>query len=122
MLAVLLIVALSGVPVLQAPVIGPQDAIGFDYPDADVSGYQVTHFENQYDGGAWTSISMPPVAAQGNGVSTYRVIPTTQTGTHNIAFRACNAVGCGGSSSPFAFAVLGAPSNAPGNVRKIPRE
>jgi len=105
----------------QAPVVGPSDAIGFDYVDASLSEYQVDRFEASYDGGTWATLGIPPVAFSANGVSTYRVIPPQSTGTHTVAFRACNAVGCSNSSGPFAFAVLGAPSVAPGNVRKIPR-
>lgn len=104
-----------------SPVIGPQDAIGFDYADADFQQYAVERFEAQYDGGAWASIGIPQVAGQSNGLTTYRVIPPMPSGNHTVGLRACNAVGCSTSSSPFAFAVLGAPETAPGNVRKIPR-
>ena len=105
----------------QTPVVGPTDAIGFDYPDADLATYVVNRFEASYDSGAWNSINIPPVAAVIGGVTTYRVVPPQASGNHTVAFRACNAVGCSGSSGPFAFAVLGVPGSAPGNIRKIPR-
>jgi len=105
----------------QAPVIGPNDAIGFDYRDVEFAEYVVTRFEASYDSGPWNSINVPPIAIVVNGVSTYRVIPPQPTGTHTVVFRACNAVGCSTSTAPFDFAVLGAPATAPGNVRRIPR-
>jgi len=116
--ALLMVVA---VPAAQAPVIGPNDAIGFDYRDADLTGFAVSRFEASYDSGTWAAIGIPPVAIVTNGISTYRVIPPQAQGTHTVAFRACNAVGCSSSSGPFAFAVLGTPTTAPGNVRRIPR-
>jgi hypothetical protein len=105
----------------SAPVIGPNDAIGFDYLNADFSTYAVDRFEVSYDGGGWASLGIPPVASATSTVSTYRVIPPQSNGTHSVAFRACNVVGCSVSSGPFAFAVLGVPSAAPGNIRRIPR-
>ncbi len=119
-MAILLTLLLAG-GFWQAPIVGPNDAIGFNYTDADFANAQVERFENQYDGGQWLSIGIPTVYQNLNGITTYRVIPTTATGTHTLSFRACNAVGCGNASSPFAFAVLGAPSTAPSNIRVIPR-
>ena len=113
----------AGAREAQAPIVGPEDAIGFDYADADLSGFQVTHFENSYDEGAWLTIGIPPVAAAANGLTTYRVAPTPTQGTHTISFRACNAVGCSAPSVPFAFAPAAVPEPAvpppPTGVRVI---
>ena len=110
------------IAVMQQPVvIGPTEAIGFDYIDAEFQSSQVARFEASYDGGNWSTLGIPPIAAVIGGVTTYRVIPPQPSGTHTVVFRACNAAGCGGGSSPFAFEPLGAPTTSPSNVRKIPR-
>lgn len=104
----------------QTPTIGPLEAIGFDYPDADLFAYEVNRFEAQYDAGAWTPIGLVVAFASG-GVTTYKTTPTQTNGTHSVVIRACNQAGCGQASAPFAFAVLSAPSTAPSNLRKVPR-
>ncbi len=104
----------------QAPVLGPDEAIGFDYADADVTVFEVNRFEAQYDSGAWTPIGMV-VSSTTAGITTYKTTPTQTNGTHSVVIRACNVLGCGGASSPFAFAVLTAPTSAPVNLRKVPR-
>jgi hypothetical protein len=103
-MSLLSLFGLAGVLEAQAPIVGPDEAIGFDYADADRDAYQVTHFENSYDEGAWLNIGQPPIVASTNGVSTYRVAPTPTQGTHTISFRACNAVGASIPTTPFAFA------------------
>lgn len=102
----------------QAPVFSPGDALGWDYPDADTATYQVSRFEAQYDNGAWVAVGMD-VAGTANGITTYKTTPAVTNGTHSVVVRACNVSGCGGASSPFAFAVLTAPASAPTNLRKI---
>lgn len=109
---------LGGIAFAQAPIFSPGDALGWDYLDADVATYQVNRFEVQYDNGAWTAAGMDTVASA-NGVTTYKTTPTVGNGTHQAVVRACNVSGCGGASSPFAFAVLTAPASAPTNLRKI---
>ena len=110
---------------MQGPiVITSNDAIGFDYAPSDVTTYAVTSFEAQWDTNAWVTLGMPsgvvlPDTLQ--GFVTYSVVPTFTQGSHSLALRACNAVGCGSPSSPFAFAVLVAPAVGPTNVRKIRR-
>lgn len=86
------------------PVLGQTDAIGFDYRDSDFQLFQVTRFENQYNGGPWVLIS-PPVYSQINGFTTYFVRPqdVVPAGTYTIAFRACNIEGCSPGTAPFGF-------------------
>lgn len=121
--AILLMASVTGIA-RQAVVIGPTDAIGFDYPADYLTTYQVTHFEASYDSAGWASLGVPPVADHNNGILTYRVIPPQATGTHTVVFRVCNAVGCSAPSLPFAFALPGGDlvvPVAPSNVRRIPR-
>lgn len=113
---VLLVVPLQG----QTVTIGPLEAIGWDYADADLNLYQVNRFEAQYDAGAWAAVGMT-VAFAANGVTTYKTTPPQPSGNHTVLLRACNQAGCGSTSPPFAFAVLSVPSTAPMNVRKIPK-
>ena len=109
--------------VLQQPVrIAPNEILLFDYSDAVMVNEDVTRFEAQYDGGASVDLGIPTKRATGGiGISSYQLDPIRTAGTHNVIVRACNAVGCSGWSSPFAFAPLGAPSTVPGNIRKVPR-
>lgn len=104
----------------QAPVLGPNEAIGWDYADLDVSTYQVNRFEAAYDGGAFATVGMV-VSVQSAGITTYKTTPTPQNGTHTVAIRACNVAGCGPASSPFGFVVLSAPPSAPVNLHIVPR-
>ena len=105
----------------SAPVIGPSDAIGFDYVDADYDLYLVSGFEAAYDGGAYQPVAAPKFQSV-NGVSSYKFIPAPTTGQHIVSIRACNAIGCGAGSAPFAFAALASsPTTAPVNLRKVPR-
>ena len=107
----------------QTPVIGPTDAIAFDYGNADFTAYQVTRFEASWDGltfGAVTTQSAV-LADTPTGYTSYLVTPPFSNGTHTVSFRACNAAGCGGASSPFAFAYQGSPAGVPTNVRKVAR-
>ena len=116
----LLIVMCSVTLYAQAPTLGPDEAIGWDYSDADLTAYEVNRFEAQYDGGVWTPVGMV-VSSANAGITTFKTTPTQQNGTHSIVVRACNVAGCGAGSSPFGFAVLSAPAAAPGNMRKVPR-
>jgi hypothetical protein len=105
----------------SAPTLGPNDAISFDYMDADFSGYQVTGFQASWDGGAWAAISPTSFRDAGttSGATSYKVIPPFTSGQHTVSVRACNAVGCGGTSAPFAFAYQSVPGSAPSNLRKV---
>lgn len=113
----------------QAVVIGPTDAIGFDYANADFQAYTVSRFEAQWDGAStWSTIPTSGgvvLSDTPTGYTTYKVVPPFSSGTHNVVFRACSdAAGCGGSSPapPFAFAYPSvSPPVPPGNVRKVPR-
>jgi hypothetical protein len=90
----------------QAPILGPSDAFGVDYPDERFTEDAIDRFEVQYDDGQWTSVGIPPVYAAVNGVTTYTVMPTMPpTGNHTVSFRVCNAGACSTSTSPFAFLV-----------------
>ena len=110
---------LLSIPLLaaQAPVIGPTDAVGFDYLDADMA--ITTRFESSYDNGPWASVQIPTTVPLGK---TYKVIPPYTSGSHTVLFRACNSAGCGSASVPFAFVYAAtSPTVAPGNIRKVPR-
>lgn len=90
----------------QAPILGPSDAFGVDYPDERFTQDAIDRFEVQYDDGRWTSVGIPPVYAAVNGVTTYTVTPTMpSTGNHAVSFRVCNAGACSASTGPFAFLV-----------------
>lgn len=105
----------------STPIIGPTDALAFDYPNTDFETYVVERFEVSYDSGAFSLLAAPKYQDTG-GVSSYKFIPAPTSGTHTASIRACNAIGCGPGSSPFAFAVLvNSPASAPGNLRKVTR-
>jgi hypothetical protein len=90
----------------QAVTIGPTDAIGFDYATAEMTTYAVSRFEVSWDNSAYASLGIPAtVAGAPAGFSTYKVIPPFTSGQHTVVFRACNALGCGGSSTPFRLRV-----------------
>ena len=97
----------------QAPILGPYDVIGVDYPDTWFTEQAIAHFEVQYNGGQWTSVGIPPVYAASDGVTTYWVKPTMSAGNHAVSFRVCNAGGCSTSTSPFTF-LIPAGGNPPG--------
>lgn len=126
-LLILAILLLAGIVRLaaQTPTLTPTDAIAFDYIDAQFEEYQVTSFQAQWDGGAWATVPMASFkdATTVTGSTSYKVIPPFSNGSHSVSYRACNAVGCGGGSSPFpfAYAVSSAPAAAPGNVRVVKR-
>lgn len=121
-----LLIASVGVGQIAAQVIlTPTDALAFDYLDADFTGYQVSGFQVQWDGGAWFALS--PTAFRDaqtiSGGTSYKVTPPFTNGNHSVSYRACNAVGCGAGSAvfPFAYAAVEVPQTAPGNVRKVPK-
>jgi hypothetical protein len=108
----------------SAPTLGPNDALSFDYLDADFATYQVSSFQASWDGGAWVALTATPFkdAITTTGATSYKFLTPFTNGTHTVSVRACNSVGCGGGSSPFAFAVLVvSPTPAPGNLRKVAR-
>lgn len=110
-----------GVSAQTAVVLTSTDALAFDYTDTDFDTYVVSGFEVAYDGGAFAAVAAPKYQDIG-GVSSYKFIPPQTNGTHTVVLRACNAVGCGAGSAPFAFAVLSSsPGTAPRNLRKVPR-
>jgi hypothetical protein len=120
--------ASSGVPpapvVLQTQVIiGPNDAIGFDYTDADLQTYAVIRFEASWDGQPYATVQ--PVTAvlpdTPVGSMTYKNIPPFSSGNHTVVFRACRLEGCGGGSVPFAFAYPVVNPTVPMRVRRVPR-
>lgn len=116
-----LLFALAVVVSAQAPIIGPTDAIAFDYSDQDYFDYAVQRFEAAYDGGAFTFLQASQYQTV-SGVSSYKFVPPQTSGTHSVVLRACNTGGCGVGSSPFAFALPTSSSpSAPANLRKVPR-
>ena len=108
----------------QVPIFGPDDALLFDYYTADLTTYNVTQFQVQWDGGTWATLGLPTQYTNPEtlpGAVTYKVLVPFANGQHTASFRACNAAGCGGGSSPFAFARLSVPGNVPVNVRRGPK-
>jgi hypothetical protein len=109
-------------PLPQAPVtfvVG--DQVAFDYLQADFIAFTVTRFEVSWDSGTFTTIGLPApfVDAQTQvGADSYSVLPPFTQSTHSVAIRACNAVGCGPASLPFAFAYASSTNIPPGNVRR----
>jgi hypothetical protein len=121
--AVLLLVAVARMDA-QVPTFGPNDAISFDYFDADFSTYQVTGFQASWDGGGWSGIGVTSFrdSLTASGSTSYKFLPPFTSGQHNVSVRACNATGCGGGSSFFAFMLgAGSPAAVPGNLRKVAR-
>jgi hypothetical protein len=104
-----------------APTLGPNDALSFDYMDADLSTYQVSSFQASWDGGAWVAIGTTAFRDAGttSGATSYKFNSPFTSGQHSVMVRACNAVGCGGGSSPFVYVHAVAPSAVPGNLRKV---
>lgn len=100
--AMLILAALS--VSAQNPTVGPNEAIAFDYYDADFTAGEVTGFEVQWDADGWLSLGIPPAFSDAQtpaGALSYKVASPFTSGTHSVAFRACNLVGCGGASNPF---------------------
>ena len=106
----------------QAPILNPDEAIAFDYLDAEYTASSVLRFEVQWDNNAWALATTEPRVLT-PGTTTYVVIPPFTNGTHTVAFRACNITGCGGSSAPFlfAYAASSVPTAVPSNIRVIKR-
>ena len=100
------------------PVATASQSFAFDYKDADLTAGAVTRFEMAVDGGTWATIGVPPVgndALTQPGSKTYVVpIPALTTGTHTVAFRACNASICGDSSLPLSFVLAVKPATPTG--------
>jgi hypothetical protein len=101
----------------------PIDALAFDYLDANLTSYQVSEFQAQWDGGTWIALSPTPFrdAQTISGGTSYKVPPPFTNGNHSVSFRACNTIGCGAGSAvfPFAYAAAEVPQASPGNVRKV---
>lgn len=108
--------------VAQQPVpLLPTEAFAFEFPDAALSAEGIVRFEVSYDAAAFASLGLPAKLSTANGISKYKLIPPQISGTHSFSLRACNAVGCGPASVPFAFAPLSDPTTVPGNITKVPR-
>jgi len=119
------LVMLTGVAVYAqtAVVVGPAETIAFDYIDADLVTYEVTRFEASFDGAAYATVTTTAVMLGDTpvGSKTYKITLPFSTGTHTVAFRACRLEGCGGGSTPFAFAFPVVNPNVPTRVRKVPK-
>jgi hypothetical protein len=74
-----------------------------------------------WDGGAWVAIGTTAFRDAGttSGATSYKFNSPFTSGQHSVMVRACNAVGCGGGSSPFVYVHAVAPSVAPSNLRKV---
>ena len=70
----------------QAPILGPYDVIGVDYPYRSFTGQAIARFEVQYNGGQWTSVGIPPVYAASDGVTTDRSSQRCQRVTMRCRF------------------------------------
>jgi hypothetical protein len=120
---VLLVVALLLVPMTLAAQ-SPTVAVVFDYSNADFITYSVDHFEAQWDTEPWLPLDvtgevLPDTLPES---LSYRVVPPFTSGTHTVAFRACNlAAGCGGASDPFGFEYAPVVPLVPMNIRRVPR-
>jgi hypothetical protein len=93
----------------QVTTVGPNDAIGWDYLDADMTIYDVSRFEASWDDSEWTTLGIPPSiidAETQSGARTYKATPSFTGGNHTVSFRACNAAGPGGASSPFRLRIV----------------
>jgi hypothetical protein len=124
LLLVLSVVLIAPIHAQQPVALSPADALGFDYRDVDLSGYAVSGFEVNFDNGPWQPLGIPASVILPDtipGGRTYKVLSPFVSGTHTVAFRACNSAGCGGPSVPFAYEHVNSPSASPGNVRKVPR-
>jgi hypothetical protein len=121
MIALLFSVLMSA-PFFQPPtVLLPTEAFAFEFPDAAFAAESIERFEVVYDSGAWVSLGIPVKVGTTAGISKYKLIPPQTSGTHVFQLRACNAVGCGPASSPFAFAPLSSPTTGIGAITKVPR-
>ncbi len=107
----------------QAPLLGPDDALAFDYADATYAEYSVTRFEVSWDGSSTWAVPTLSTRVVTTGVTTYVTVPPFTNGSHSASFRACNLVGCGGGSDPFTFgyAASSAPAVVPSNIRVVKR-
>jgi hypothetical protein len=116
----------------QSLVITVNDALSFDYRDDYMADYAVQRFEVTWDcNPATTQCTFQTLnttqfrdALTQDGHSSYRYVPPFSNGNHTVALRACNAWGCGGSSTPFPFAYenVSPPPGVPTNFRKVPRQ
>lgn len=102
----LMVAALVANVAAQAPTATPTQAFGVDYLDADMTTYAVTRFEIQVDGGAFTSVGIPPKQNDMQtpaGGSTYKIaIPPMTPGSHTVGVRVCNVVTCS-TATPLSF-------------------
>ena len=117
-----MVVLLGLLPVsAQQPIgVDANDLLAWDYLDADMLAYAVTHFERSTDAGQWTPATITEQSSDGAGVTTYAsTIGQLTNGTHTIAVRTCNAVGCS-VPTPFEF-IYGNPPPPVGNPRIMRR-
>jgi hypothetical protein len=118
------LVALVVLLALPAAAQSPTVAVVFDYSNADFITYSVDHFEAQWDTEPWLPLDvtgevLPDTLPES---LSYRVVPPFTSGTHTVAFRACNlAAGCGGASVPFGFEYVPVAPLTPLNIRRVPR-
>ena len=87
------------------------EAIAFDYTEADLATYQVSHFEGAWDSGAFQPLTAETTTLPDtpDGSLSYRVVPPFTAGAHTLRVKACNAGGCGEPTAPLAFQVTVAP-------------
>lgn len=94
--------------------------LAFDLLDADVVTSGVTRVEMQVDGGAWSSVGMPPKRNDPQttlpGASTYAIALPILEGQHRIAVRACNPSLCSDPTTPLIVTLPTKPST-PFNMR-----
>jgi hypothetical protein len=108
-------------PLLAQVIAGPTDSICFDYLDADLTTYQISHFEAQWDGQTWISV-MPIAVVLADtipGATTYKLSIPFSNGNHTLSVRACGTGGCSLGSDPFAFMFVVIVPVVPTNIRMI---
>lgn len=124
LIALIALMLFAGVLLAQtAPIVGPNETVGFDYSDADLTTYAVTRFEAAYDGAPYATVQTTAVVLSDTpaGAKTYKLTLPFSSGTHTVVIRACRLEGCGGGSVPFAFAFPVVNPNVPTHVRKVPK-
>ena len=120
--AVVVMLGLLPVSAQQPIGVDANDLLAWDYLDADMLAYTVTHFERSTDAGPWTPATIAEQSSDGAGVTTYASLVGNMTnGTHTVAIRACNAGGCSaGIPLEFVFGNLAVPPPV-GNPRILRR-
>lgn len=94
----IVVLALCLLPALASAQVGPSEYIAWDYGTADLTTYQITHFDACIDASPCATVSVTGGAVLSdtlaNSTSFWRQVSGLTDGTHSIAVRACNASAC----------------------------